>query len=309
MAAVFGAKVPHSATYIAGGMTPTITTDKVAMCKQYLSEVAAFVNNVYIPDVQAVANVYSDYLHIGAGYENLLAYGCFEQADGTRLLRPGVLAKGQSTPANLDTGAIQEHVTNSWYQDAAPVGPSNAATAAQYPKGSAYSWVKSPRYNGEPYEAGALARMKVSGHYSGGVSTMDRFIARAQEASLIARAMQDWLNQLSTGSAYDTSFAHKVGLGEGLTEAPRGALGHWVKIGLNGKISHYQIITPTCWNTSPQDDQGKKGPLEQALIGIEVLNESKPIEVLRVIHSFDPCLACAVHVLRPNGKPIVIAKG
>ena len=86
-----------------------------------------------------------------------------------------------------------------------------------------------------------------------------------------------------------------------MTEAPRGALGHWVQIA-NGKIARYQIVTPTCWNASPRDGNGAHGPLEKALIGTPVKDINQPIEVLRVIHSFDPCLDCAVHVMRPNDE-------
>jgi hydrogenase large subunit len=91
--------------------------------------------------------------------------------------------------------------------------------------------------------------------------------------------------------------------GMGLTEAPRGALGHWIDID-QGKISRYQVITPTAWNASPRDDLDLMGPIEQALIGIPVADVDQPIKVLRVIHSFDPCLACAVHLVTPEGQSL-----
>jgi len=117
--------------------------------------------------------------------------------------------------------------------------------------------------------------------------------------------MQGWLSALSTGtSGYTNCSVPSTGTGMGLTEAPRGALGHWVKIN-NRKISHYQIITPTCWNVSPQDGNDVRGALEEALIGVPVENIDEPIEVLRVIHSFDPCLDCATHVMRPKDKKVV----
>jgi hydrogenase large subunit len=99
-----------------------------------------------------------------------------------------------------------------------------------------------------------------------------------------------------------------TGAGVGLTEAPRGALGHWVSIS-SQKIANYQVITPTCWNASPKDGGGVRGPMEQALIGLPVAQADKPIEVLRLIHSYDPCLSCAVHVMRPEGKPVVLHAG
>ena len=135
---------------------------------------------------------------------------------------------------------------------------------------------------------------------------MDRHVARAQEAAKVASAMSGWLDELTPGqTAYDTSFDQYSGFGVGLSEAPRGALGHWVEI-TGGRISHYQVITPTCWNASPRDDQDVAGPMEQALIGTPIEDPDQPVEALRVIHSFDPCLSCAVHIMRPDRQPMVI---
>ena len=138
---------------------------------------------------------------------------------------------------------------------------------------------------------------------------MDRHVARALEAVKIARAMTGWLDELIPGQkAYDDNFDQYSGYGVGLSEAPRGALGHWVEI-TEGKISHYQVITPTCWNASPRDDQDVPGPMEQALIGTPIENPDQPLEALRVIHSYDPCLSCAVHIIRPDKKPMVVHSG
>jgi hydrogenase large subunit len=114
-----------------------------------------------------------------------------------------------------------------------------------------------------------------------------------------------WVDQIIIGgSVAVTQPVPDAASAIGLTEGPRGALGHWLEI-KRGKISRYQIVTPTCWNASPRDSAGVQGPMEQALIGTPVEDTSKPIEVMRVIHSFDPCLACAVHVMRPEeGKKI-----
>jgi len=108
--------------------------------------------------------------------------------------------------------------------------------------------------------------------------------------------------------AFDDNFEQYSGYGVGLSEAPRGALGHWVEI-TDGKISHYQVITPTCWNASPRDDGNTPGPMEQALIGTPIQNPDMPVEALRIIHSYDPCLSCAVHIMRPDTKPKVIHTG
>ena len=148
--------------------------------------------------------------------------------------------------------------------------------------------------------------MRINGDYQGNISVMDRHVARALEAAKIAAAMDTWLSELTPGqNAYDDNFDQFSGVGMGLSEAPRGALGHWVEIN-EGKISHYQVITPTCWNASPRDNRDVPGPMEQALIGTPIENPDQPVEALRVIHSYDPCLACAVHIMRPDQKPMVV---
>ena len=120
----------------------------------------------------------------------------------------------------------------------------------------------------------------------------------------VAEAMQGWLGQLASDSPVNTRRHRDSGSGVGLTEAPRGALGHWVQAP-SGKINRYQVITPTCWNASPRDSQ-RPGPMEQALIGTR-WPIAKPIEVLRVIHSFDPCLSCAVHVIKPKSRARIVS--
>lgn len=306
MGAILGGKLPHAGTFIPGGLTVEITSDKMNLFQEYLDELINFISATYIPDVQALAGVYEDYFSLGIGPSNLMAFGVFDQGQDGRLFDSGYLADGTGSVSALSIDAIREHVTYSWYQNASPEHPASGITAAQYPKDEAYSWLKSPRYNGVPVETGPLARMKVNGRYNGGISVMDRHMARAEETLLVANAMQEWLTDLSEGSGYDSGYTPAGGSGQGLIEAPRGALGHWVDLDGDGKISRYQVITPTCWNASPMDDAGIKGPIEAALIGTPILDEKQPIEALRVIHSFDPCLACAVHVMRPSGEGISV---
>jgi len=113
--------------------------------------------------------------------------------------------------------------------------------------------------------------------------------------------MSTWINQIVTGtSGYTNIGTPASGSGIGLTEAPRGALGHWVSVS-SSKISKYQIVTPTCWNASPMDDSGNVGPIEKALIGTHVADTTQPVELLRIVHSFDPCTGCSVHVMSPEG--------
>jgi hydrogenase large subunit len=212
------------------------------------------------------------------------------------LLPRGRVANGSSSVQGIDLKAIVEQTEYSWYDNSsASLNPAQGETSPAPEKAGAYSWLKAPRYNGVPYEAGPLARMWMSGDYRRGISVMDRHVARALETSKIAHAMRDWLGQINLSAAcFTPANVPASGNGVGLTEAPRGALGHWLNIN-GGNIAAYQILTPTCWNCSPRDNAGVPGPLEKALEGTPVADLAQPIEVLRVVQSFDPCLACAVH--------------
>ncbi|NLT42073.1 MAG: nickel-dependent hydrogenase large subunit [Anaerolineae bacterium] len=230
--------------------------------------------------------------------------------------------------------------------DAAAVHPSVGETRPHYTGPEApysylnvdekYSWIKAPRYEDVPYEVGPLARMLVayaSGHQrvrelvdlvlstlevgpEALFSTLGRTAARGIEALLMAEKMGDWVNELAAnvgagdlrihaGSQWDPSTWPKEAVGFGSHEAPRGALGHWVRIA-DGKIANYQCVVPTTWNASPRDAQGQPGPYELSLVGTPLADPERPLEILRTIHSFDPCLACAVHLLDATGK--VVAK-
>ena len=313
MGAIFGGRMPHPHSSIPGGCTAVPTSGKIAQFKGQLDWLTNFIKSVYIPDVKQLAGVYSDYQMIGDGYRNLMAYGVFDLSDtnATKLFTSGLVrAAALNAVEALDTANIKESVTYSWYDDTTnDLAPTSGSTKPVYPKSGAYSWLKAPRYENEPFEAGPLARMWMTGDYRNNISVIDRHLARAYEAQKIAVAMQAWLTQLAVGKpVYDPGFTLDMpvnGSGVGLTEAPRGALGHWVAV-KSGKISSYQVITPTCWNASPRDAGGVRGPIEEALIGTPINNENQPIEVVRVIHSFDPCLSCAVHIIRPQGKVTVL---
>ena len=308
MGALFGGKLPHVASFVAGGMTRAAQSAHISQFRTYLAAVTAFINNVYLPDVRALAFKYGDYGSIGKGYGNLLAFGVFEDTNGL-LLRRGFRRSGQPVSTNLSLSSITEDVTRSWYSSGSGLNPASGETVPVDPahKSGAYSWLKAPRYAGLAYEVGPLARMTVNGDYQGGVSVADRHLSRALEAAKIATAMSAWIGQLGAGSR-NTYTVPSNAAGVGLGEAPRGALGHWVSI-QNGLIANYQVVTPTCWNASPQDSASYHGPLEQALIGTPVQDVERPVEVLRVIHSFDPCLSCAVHVMRPAEGARIFALG
>ncbi len=197
-----------------------------------------------------------------------------------------------------------------------------------------YSWLKSPRYQGKPMEVGPLARMLVaylSGHeqVKGLVdlvlgklevgpealfSTLGRIAARAIETKVLADKMGDWLDELAANmgrgelrihdnSKWDPSSWPRECTGAGLHEAPRGALSHWVHI-KDGKIANYQCVVPSTWNAGPRDSKGQPGPYEAALTGTPVHDPEQPLEILRTVHSFDPCMACGVHVVDVKGRPI-----
>ena len=296
MAAIFGGKLPHSPTLVPGGCTETPTLEKINAFRTLLLDIRGFIENVYLPDVQTLAAAFPTYYNIGRGYGNLLSYGVFDlDARGTKkLLRRGRFTDGLHD--TVDPARIAEYVKYSRYAASdTKLNPAQGKTTPETNKAGAYSWSKAPRYLGKPHEAGALARLWVNGDYRRGISVMDRIMARALESKKLAYAMEGWLNELvpnSTGTvAYDVTAAAS---GVGLIEAPRGALGHWMRVD-GGLVSRYQVITPTAWNSSPMDDMGQPGPIERALAGTPVGDSTQPVEVLRVVHSFDPCLACCVH--------------
>lgn len=312
MGALFGGRMPHPPPFRSGGFTTTVRAARITSFKTYLNTLILFIKNTYIPDVQRLAALYTDYYAHGGGVGNLLAFGVFDQdATGvTKLLKRGRIQVGISGVQTMDPTAITEDVTYSWYADSTnKLSPASGSTVPQYPKTNGYSWLKAPRYQGVAYEVGPLARMKVNGSYTGGISVIDRHMARAQEAYLVAEGLLAWSRALvANGPVYTAPTLPAAATSYGLTEAPRGALGHWVQI-TGGKIARYQIVTPTCWNASPRDSTGKLGPIEAALIGTPVANIAQPIEVVRVIHSFDPCLSCAVHVMRPAEDAKIFAMG
>lgn len=303
MGAIYGGKLPHTPSFIGGGFTAVSSADDKVGFQALLTEITNFIQGTLIPDVELLAALYSDYFNIGKGYGNLMSYGVFDDETGSgTLFSAGVLRDGAAVQP-LDISQITEYVTHSWYKETTnDKHPAVGETEPEHPKAGGYSWLKAPRYAGANYECGPLARMRINGDYAGGVSVMDRHLARAHEALKIALGMQVWLDAVGVGdSGYSPAVVPDAGSGVGLTEAPRGALGHWLQVA-DGKVSSYQVVTPTCWNCSPRDTAGTRGPLEEDLVGTPVRKADQPVEVLRVIHSVDPCLDCATHVMRPDRK-------
>src|SRR5512136_1737327 len=260
MAAIFGGKIPHPAAIQAGGFTTKPTSAMISSFSSYLNTLISFINNSYVPDVQLLQSVYSDYSQVGKGPGNLLAYGVFDLDDTSnpnRLLKRGmVLNSAPTSVQTVSTSNITEQVTYSWYSDTTNnKNPASGSTVTVDPatKANAYSWLKAPRYSTAPMECGPLARMWVNGDYRSGVSVIDRHMARALETQKIAHAMRDWLKQLAVGGRVYNQYTAPYGRsGIGLTEAPRGALGHWITTSSSGTqaaaggpaVANYQVITP-----------------------------------------------------------------
>jgi len=315
MSAIFSGKMPHNVGIVPGGATEPPTVDKIANFLWKLQQLRDFVDNVYIPDVIAVAEVYSDYFAIGKGCGNLLSYGVFDlEAKGKDLAKRSRLLKQGTTSATdlayhaLEPAKITEDVKNSWYKSTSGLHPSKGQTDPDRQKDGAYSWVKAPRYGGDVYEVGPLARMVVS--YTAGEPTVQKLVndtlahfkappaalfsvlgrhaARALECKFVADSMPGWLLQLKPGEPMVADYVTPDSAeGMGLWEAPRGSVGHWIEI-KDKKIANYQCVPPTNWNASPRDDKGQPGPIEQALIGTKVKDEGNPFELVRIVRSFDP---------------------
>jgi Ni,Fe-hydrogenase I large subunit len=356
---IFGGKNPHP-NFLVGGMasainlddTATINAERLTDVRDMITRAQVFVEQVYWPDLLAIAGFYKEWASIGGGVKNYLAVGEFPDGDvreTERLWFPRgiVLERDLTRVWPYDQQKVKEYITSSWYEytkgDDAGLHPWEGETTAKYqgpptpwqylqglPK---YSWMKSPRYDGRPMEVGPLARMLVgfaSGHEeirgmvkevldrlqvgpSALFSTLGRSAARAMETVLISRRMNVWYDRLveRIKSGDTQTFSRDKWApstwpaecqGYGFLDAPRGALGHWVQI-RDGKISRYQCVVPSTWNCSPRDKQGQMGPYEASLVDNHPLvKPEQPLEILRTIHSFDPCMACGVHVLDATGK-------
>jgi len=323
--------MPHPVGIVVGGCTDVPTADKIAAFLSKLEFLRRFIADVYVPDVVAVAEAYPDYFGIGAGPMQYLSWGGLElETAETDLLKRNRFFPAGRVGSDLkllpvDPGAVAEHVRHSWFADATSgKKPSEAETVPAPEKDSGYSWIKAPRYDGGAHEVGPLARTLVAyaagdgavkaqvdsvlSHFSAGpealFSVLGRHAARALETLRVAEAMQDWVMALKPGEPVcEWREIPESAVGMGLTEAPRGALGHWCDI--EGHVlKRYQLVVPTTWNASPKDDEGKPGPMEAALIGTKIKDPENPFEVVRIVRSFDPCLACSVHMLTPKGTEI-----
>lgn len=328
MMAIFGGKNPHPQSTVVGGVTcgGELSTTRLNDFRTLLAEMRHFIDTAYLPDLRLVASRYPEWTSVGS-FHNFLAVGEFPQGpnEPDDLFMPrGMIFNGDIFNVQpVDQARITEHVARSWYTGSMDRHPTDGETLPGFtgmdPE-DRYSWSKAPRYDGEAMEVGPLARVLVG--YGLGkpefvtavqnfltetglteadlLSTLGRTAARAIETVIIGNAMVSWLDELEVNLAMGnrqiyTSYSLSPGMGIGLNEAPRGALGHWIDI-QDTAIGKYQMVVPSTWNFGPRCATGIPGPLEQALVGVPVADPANPVEVLRVVHAFDPCLACAVHL-------------
>lgn len=360
---IFGGKNPHP-NYLVGGMACSIGLDdasainaeRLAYVGTLLQQGKEFIEQVYIPDLLAIASFYPEWTTIGGGLGNYMAYGdlptngyrdesSFKFPSGV-ILNKNLVEVHDADLRNDDE--IQEFIHKSWYEysvgDNSGLHPWKGETELKYtgPKppydhldfDQKYSYLKTPRWKGHAMEVGPLARMLVG--YARGredfkevvdralaklnvpatalFSTLGRTAARGLETQLVIQWAMEFYEQLLTNirngdtrmadtSKFDPKHWPAQAQGVGHMEAPRGALAHWIVIE-DQKIKNYQMVVPSTWNASPRDPQGQMSAYESSLIDTPVANEEQPLEILRTIHSFDPCMACAVHLYDEDGKHI-----
>jgi Ni,Fe-hydrogenase I large subunit len=363
--AVLGGKNPHPQSFLVGGMTTSmdpnepyavINPERITFLRDLVKQARKFVEQVYVPDVLAIAPLYKTWFSLGEGLGNFLSYGDYSsgnQNDPSTFLFPRgvVLGRDLSKVHPVDPAKITESVSHSWYDysngDSArhpykgETNPNYTGPKAPYDflnVDQKYSWLKAPRYDGRAMEVGPLARMIV-GYASGnpeikasvdGVlkklnappavlfSTLGRIAARCLETELMVKKLETWVDELASNLAHgkvaifnpirwDPATWPASASGFGLHEAPRGSLGHWVEIS-GRSIKNYQAVVPTTWNAGPRDERGQRGAYEAALLNTPVADPARPVELLRTIHSFDPCIACAVHVIDAKGRNYSLPK-
>lgn len=358
---IFGGKNPHP-NYLVGGVplsvnlneSNALNAERLAYVKQLLDDAKTFIDQVYIPDLMAIASFYKDWGAIGGGLENYLSYGDlptngYNDVSSFKFPRGIIMGRDISKIHEVDgtdPEQIKEFIAHSYYDydsgDKSGKHPWEGQTSLNYtgPKppydqlnvDGKYSWLKTPRWKGNAMEVGPLARVLV-GYASGRedykevvegalgqlnvpvgalFSTLGRTAARGLETKLVANWAQEFFDSLISNIKNGDSRMHSDYMwdpkdwpdeakGVGMTEAPRGALAHWSVI-KGKKLDNYQLVVPSTWNASPRDERGQMSAYEASLIGTPVADPESPLELLRTIHSFDPCIACAVHVYDEKGS-------
>jgi hydrogenase large subunit len=297
--AVLGGKAPHNHGVFVGGVNSTPTAYDIEKVRNSIKRLLVFVSNTMREDTEIIASYYPDYYEMGISYPNFLSYGIFNHEPPELFyLQPQVMVDGYRY--RLEPDRITEQVVSSWFRN------DGTQDQVDLSKASAYSFVKTPQYNGLPMEVGPLARMLISGNYTGGHSCMDRIVARTLEAEKILIIIDRMVDLVELQPSNQRSYLMPdFAQGAGLIDTTRGALGHWIRI-QDQVIERYNIIAPSVWNLSPRDERGLAGVVERALIGTMLADVNNPIEIGRIVRSFDPCVSCATHVLRNGRKSMTI---
>lgn len=357
MMAIFGGKNPHPQSLAVGGVTCVMDLLNPARMGEYLvkfQNVADFVNNAYYADIVMAAQMYKTEPSVmkPMGVKNFLSHKGFIIGRGEYLFESGIIKDGDlSKVFDIDEDLITEEATHAWYKDNEPQHPYDGTNNPKYtgfvdgqsvgPDGKMvaskninekekYSWIKSPRYDGEAMEVGPLACMLV-GYAQGNkriekvvngfltetglpasalFSTLGRTAGRMLQTKLVADNALIAFNNLIENLKVDqetcatyTIDKNKEYKGRSMGDVPRGMLSHWIRI-KNGVVENYQTVVPSTWNAGPMDSKGSKGPYEADLVGLKIEDLTQPIEIIRIIHSYDPCIACAVHVMDTKGNKL-----
>ncbi|MDV7338363.1 nickel-dependent hydrogenase large subunit [Terasakiella sp. A23] len=335
--AIFGGQWPHSSYMVPGGVTTPVNTRNLHDALNVLDGYTAWFEKRMIggglenwmaiskadgllawadENTETIASKFITFsrkigLHRhSGGSDNLLSYGNLPKVGGGLMRAGGYIQAGRvDEPAFFDQNEIAEDLSHAWFNNEAgrPLHPYDGVTQPNYQEsGQAYSWAKAPRYGGDVVQTGPLATLLTSGDElskdlvrTEGVNTFVRQFSRIRRMASSLLLLRQLL--LETIENANSPFIENQPLGMdgdgfGTVEAARGSLGHWIKI-RDGKIAHYQVVTPTAWNASPRDGQGRRGHWEESLIGINVQDIDDPIEIGHVIRSHDPCLVCTVHVM------------
>lgn len=321
----------------------TLNMERVALLKSLMTETRDFVEKVLFNDVLAIGSMYPEWFKYGRGVDNYLAVPEFPlDAQMSKFdMRGGIILDGDLKKFSLlkdhkDAsliGGITESTKHAWYKDEDPKHPWEGVTEPYYtdfePEGK-YTWCKAPRLDGKAVQVGPIAQILAS--YAAGdehvktlvdgtlsklgldinalQSTMGRHVTRAIRSVVMANKSLTYLDMLIENLAKgDTIYANPTEMpkgeyqGVGFHEAPRGTLSHWMVVE-NGKLSNYQAVVPSTWNAGPRDESGAAGPYEASIMDNPVADPERPLEVIRTVHSFDPCIACAVHSIDPDGKEV-----
>jgi Ni,Fe-hydrogenase I large subunit len=328
MVALFGGKSPHPVSIEAGGVTTRPTIGNLAQYRTLLNRVERFVHSCYREDITAVCRSFPAYFKEGRGYGNFLSFPYFPDASGeNHFFAGGATIEGKRT--SLDLNAITEDHTYSYYQNKPggglkpleenrlePIDWKQFQQEEQRADGK-YSWSRAPRYGGKVMETGAAARV-VNTYHSGSNpalnklvdrlnrdlhitlkdynSVLGRHLSRYITATLLLGKLKEQVELVEPGVLGFVEQEIPRGVrGIGITEASRGALGHWVEIDKQGLIKNYEMVMPTTWNMGPRDSTGQPGAVEKMLIGTRILDPANPMELARIVRSVDPCIACSVH--------------